>query len=365
MVFTPPKNYTNNKHYKNSKLYNELKSDYEKIIKNRSSLYKLVEEYSNTIAILEGQLKEQNNILEDKDSVIEYWKTTCNNLIKRINENKISKSIDSFTELNYLKKKEIEWQDYANDFADELENITNELNKTKQELDYTKKELKNITNKYDKTQNDLFDVTQKLEQTESDLYKTDENYISKDNKYKQEIDKLKENLKISYDKYESLANSFNKDIIKQKETITNDFNIILKDKTDEILEIKNDYSKLKQKYNNILSDFSEMDNFIQSQDKQLTDYKTNNTNLAKKLNDTNKQFKVKQDDFQITIERLREIILTKKHKIKKLEQEIQSLKNDEFTCRINMKNADLVDKSTITELNSEPSFYLIEDDDFQ
>ncbi len=359
MVFTPPKNYTNNKHYKNSKLYNELKSDYEKIIKHRSSLYKLVEEYSNTIAILEGQLKEQNNILEDKDSVIEYWKTTCNNLINRINENKISKSVDSFTELNYLKKKEIEWQDYANDFVEEL-------SKTKLELDNTKEELKNITNNYNKSQNDLFDVRQQLEQTESDLYETNELNISLHDKYKIEIDKLKKNLKISHERYESLANSFNQDKIKQKDTITSDFNIILQDKTNELLEIKDNYCKLKQKYNNILSDFSEMDNFIQSQDKQLTDYKTNNTNLAKKLNDTNQQFKIKQDDFQITIERLREIISTKKHKIKKLEQEIESLqKNDQFTCRINMKNADLVDKTTITELSSEPSFYLIENDDFE
>ena len=113
-------------------------------------------------------------------------------------------------------------------------------------------------------------------------------------------------------------------------------------------------------------DFSEMDTFIQTQDKQLTDYKTNNTNLAKKLNDTNQQFKNKQEDFQITIERLREIISTKNHTIKKFEKEILSLqKNNENTCRTNMKNADLVDKSTTTESCSEPSFYLIENDDYQ
>ena len=333
MVFTPPKNYTNNKHYKNSKLYNELKKDYEKIMNNRSSLYNLVEEYSNTISILETQLKEQNNILEDKDSVIQYWKTTCDNLIQKNNKNKISQSVDSFSELNYLKKKEIEWQDYANDFAQELEDINKD---------------------YDKTKTDLYNTQKELEKTQLELYKTNELNISKQSDYDEinnEIKNLKTKLNNSYKKCDSLVYAFNNENTKLQE---------------ELSETKYNYSQLKTKYNNIVSDFSEMDNFIQSQDKQLTDYKTNNTNLAKKLNDTNQQFKNKQEDFQITIERLREIISTKNHTIKKFEKEILSLqKNNENTCRTNMKNADLVDKSTTTESCSEPSFYLIENHDYQ
>ena len=34
---------------------------------------------------------------------------------------KFSKATDNFNELNKLKEKEKEWQDYANDFCEELE----------------------------------------------------------------------------------------------------------------------------------------------------------------------------------------------------------------------------------------------------
>ena len=47
MVFTPPTKF--NQNMINNKAYKKLYSDYEKIINNRSALYKLVEEYSETI----------------------------------------------------------------------------------------------------------------------------------------------------------------------------------------------------------------------------------------------------------------------------------------------------------------------------
>ena len=55
-----------------------------------------------------------------------------------------------------------------------------------------------------------------------------------------------------------------------------------------------------------------MDDFIKEQDRQLTDYKTNNTSLAKEINEIKNDFKEYSEDSKITIERLREII-TKKY----------------------------------------------------
>ena len=272
MVFTPPTKF--NQNMINNKAYKKLYSDYEKIINNRSALYKLVEEYSETIKKLNTELK-QTKINKDKKiehwkrTYIEmdislnkqkketaYWKKLLDDMTFKMNEIKISKATDNFNELNKLKEKEKEWQDYANDFCEELEQKNLELENVKKEKD-----------------------------------------------------------------------------------------------------------DLQLKYDNIVSNLVEMDDFIKEQDKQLTDYKTNNTSLAKEINEIKNDFKEYSEDSKITIERLREIITKKNTEIDTLKFNLSDIQNKYNSINIGLE--EFVSSKTNTNTpTSQESYYIIEKVDY-
>ena len=174
----------------------------------------------------------------------------------KMNEIKISKATDNFNELNELKEKEKEWQDYANDFCEELEQKNLELENVKKEKD-----------------------------------------------------------------------------------------------------------DLQLKYDNIVSNLVEMDDFIKEQDRQLTDYKTNNTNLAKEINEIKNDFKEYSEDSKITIERLREIITKKNTEIDTLKFNLSDIQNKYNSINIGLEEF-ISSKSNTDTPTSQESYYMIEKGDY-
>ena len=370
MVFTPP---SNNKNNVNNKCYKKLKEDYEKIINNRSALNVLVEEQSDII-------NDQCIQLTEKDELIEYWKNTSDKLIDKLNQIKITKSVEQFNKFNSYKEKQNNelakkeeqlqyWKDYANDYCNELEQINTKL---------------------DKNKTDLFSIKEELETTQTELYEKQEQLISKDEflndletelKYYIEQTKKKQDI---IDKQNNQLKSLNEDFYILQENYDNlykkscyenqqlkeEYNKTLQAKIEEnednykeFSDLKKKYSKLEEKYINMSKDFSEMDTFIQTQDKQLTDYKTNNTNLAKEINQLKTDSKSDLDDTLLTIERLREIITNKNTEIEMLNNKIET--NDfeyDFEEIINSENNEINVKANLGP-SPEPNYYMIQDND--
>lgn len=400
----------------NSTLYANLKKDYDAIIKDRTALHKLNDEYYNMAVKL-------NEELNKKDDQIEYWKNTTDDLVSRVKEME--------NELKDYKNKEKDWQGYSNDFCNELGEMRNKLDKTTQELIETKA--------------NLYNKTEECEKTSTDLYKKDEEQISKD-EFISELKKELEYYKETVHNFPNVINEHNDEMervkmerdnaridsyheinicdtklkeknleiydIQQKydneiETMKKEYNTKIEEKEKEYqdnyksfgeiqqmyVEKYKDYSELEQKYNIIMKDFIEMDKFIQMQDQQLSNYKSNNTDLAKDLNQLKLASKKELDDMQHTIDRLREIIGKKKTENEDLTVQILEMRakhdcmNDELEEFINEeKNEEdfynITDEENESEENTnkkevnmlvrpvlddspEPNYYMIEEDDFE
>ena len=424
MVLTAPTHFKKNK--MNSTLYKQLKKDYEAIIKDRTALHKLNDDYYNMTVKL-------NEELNKKDSQIEYWKNTTDDLVSRVKE------IEN--ELQVYKNKEKEWQGYSNDFCYELEETKKNLDKTTQDLIETKANLYNKTEECEKTSTDLYkkheeniskDVYLSELKNELEYYKeTVHNFPNVINEHNDEMERVKterDNARIDSFHEINICDTKLKEKnleiydIQQKHdneigTMKNEYNTKIEEKEKEYennykrfgeiqqmyVEKYKDYSELEQKYDIIMKDFIEMDKFIQMQDKQLSDYKSNNTTLAKNLNQLKLESKIELDDMHYTIDRLREIIRKKKTKNDDLTVQILEMQtkydciNNELDEFINAKKNEedfynITDEENEPEENEpeenepeenankkelnmlvrpvsddslEPNYYIIEEDDFE